>query len=1244
MFDSTSPIRRIVNNNIPHSNRYSRNHHVGLINLSAKESFVYAAITLLICGLALAASYGEKINRKQFAATNRAVAENQLGDFRSRLEVNLRGDIQLTKGLVSYVSSHPQITQTEFSRAARPLFDGGSNLRNIGAAPDMVIRMMYPLTGNEKAIGLDFRKTPAQFETADQARTTGRLILAGPLQLVQGGNGIIGRIPVFVEDKHGKQKFWGLISAVIDADRLFLISGLLDKDNPLEISIRGKDGKGSLGEVFFGRPELFDANPVFADIALPNGSWQIAAVPRGGWPVQPENTWLLRLVFFIISLLILVPFFALARTTTALGNAQRQSDAERRRLLATLENTPNVAVQWYDRSGRIIYWNLASEKIFGWTSSEAIGKTLDQLIYTPDQAQQFANVLMFVSETEMPTQPTDSEARHRDGATRVINSTMFSMPGDLDPIFVCMSVDITERKQAEQTLKRSKDQLVAILNATTESVFHIDENGIILAINAIAARRVKERPEEMIGKCAFDFFPPEVAASRRESLAEVFRTGNEQHTEDTRNDRFFSLDYYPVFDNDRKIDSVVVYAADITERRNSRLRLERLLAEQRSLLENDLIGIVTVKDRKIVWANPAYEKIVGYGSGELVGTSTRQIYPSDQAYEAFGSAAYPVLSAGKIYRAQVEHVRKDGKNIWVDVSGAILDRATGESMWGFIDITERKEAEQALLEQKNFLTTILENEPECVKVMDPDGKLLQMNGAGLSMLGVGSIEEINACGFNSFVVPEFQAAFENLSRRIFQGKTGMLEFEIQDKQGKLHWLETHAAPLRNADNRVTHLLGVTRDVTRRHEAEERLALSLRGADLAITDWYIPGDTIYFGEGWTKLLGYQRDEFPANSASMAKLFHKEDVQAASVALVRHLKAETPSMEAEVRMRHKNGHWVWVLARGMAVERSADGRAVRVSGTGMDITERKKAESEIARLSQWNELLLNSAGEGIYGVDQEGRCTFINPTALAILGFTKEEVLGKNQHVVFHHHRNDNLPYPPEECPVYKTLHDGIRRGVEDTFIRKNGEIFPVQLTVTPMHENGKIVGVEAVFQDIAQRKEMEQELIRLATTDSLTGISNRRHFIEQLNMELAHFRRFGTSAAFLMVDLDHFKSVNDTFGHAAGDAVLRHFSELTRQRLRRIDLLGRLGGEEFGILLPGTDSAGAELFAERLRIYVADTPAQKDDSTIPVTISIGIAMFNANDTEADSIMARADMALYRAKEHGRNRVELSRGET
>jgi diguanylate cyclase (GGDEF)-like protein/PAS domain S-box-containing protein len=423
------------------------------------------------------------------------------------------------------------------------------------------------------------------------------------------------------------------------------------------------------------------------------------------------------------------------------------------------------------------------------------------------------------------------------------------------------------------------------------------------------------------------------------------------------------------------------------------------------------------------------------------------------------------------------------------------------------------------------------------------------------------------------------------------------------------------------------------------ESEKRLDLCIDGADLAMVDWDMSTDRMIFGDGWLRLLGYDQAELGQRSITLMHLLRSEDVAKAREALVSHLKRETPMIEAEVRMRHQDGHWVWVLARGRAVERSADGRAVRVAGIAMDITLRKEAEAEIARLSQWNELLLNSAGEGIYGVDLDGRCTFINPAAISALGFSRQEVVGQKQHGLFHHLRPDGRHYAEDECPVHATLRDGIRRQVEDAFVRKNGEVFPVQMTVTPIHEGSSMVGAEVVFQDIARRKAMEAELMRLATTDALTGIANRRRLIESMEAELARVKRFSETSFLLMLDLDNFKVVNDTWGHSVGDAALRHFADLCRLRVRQSDYFGRLGGEEFGIVLSRTDRAGALQFAESLRRSVAESPVPSAKGPIPLTVSIGIARFEDEDESSDDILVRADVALYSAKQAGRNTVVM-----
>jgi diguanylate cyclase (GGDEF)-like protein/PAS domain S-box-containing protein len=317
---------------------------------------------------------------------------------------------------------------------------------------------------------------------------------------------------------------------------------------------------------------------------------------------------------------------------------------------------------------------------------------------------------------------------------------------------------------------------------------------------------------------------------------------------------------------------------------------------------------------------------------------------------------------------------------------------------------------------------------------------------------------------------------------------------------------------------------------------------------------------------------------------------------------------------------------------------------IAGFFRDVTERQAtaearrlAREEIDRLSQRNQLLLNAAGEGIYGVDPNGSVIFINPAALKMLGLEENETLGKNAHTLFHHSHLDGSPYHEETCPLSHTLVDGLHRETEDNFIRKDGKHFPVHLTATAMIENQRQIGAEIVFQDITDRKILEAELTRLATTDALTGIANRRHFIAELEQEMARIQRVAEPAAVLMLDLDYFKRINDSHGHAAGDAVLQSFARATQSNLRKIDLVGRLGGEEFAILLPETRIEAARLFAERLRQHIATMTVASDGIQIQITVSIGLTALTRADTRADAVLARADQALYQAKAGGRNRV-------
>jgi diguanylate cyclase (GGDEF)-like protein len=175
-------------------------------------------------------------------------------------------------------------------------------------------------------------------------------------------------------------------------------------------------------------------------------------------------------------------------------------------------------------------------------------------------------------------------------------------------------------------------------------------------------------------------------------------------------------------------------------------------------------------------------------------------------------------------------------------------------------------------------------------------------------------------------------------------------------------------------------------------------------------------------------------------------------------------------------------------------------------------------------------------------------------------------------------------------------------------------------------------------NITARKLMEFELAKLASTDPLTGLPNRRYFLEAASREFEHIRRFGGSASVVMIDLDHFKALNDTYGHAAGDEALRSVTRACR--LRDTDVLARWGGEEFVALLPGTDEEGALIVAEKLRCAVSEEPIEVGSTNITVTASLGVAQVWSHDKAIDEALGRADRALYTAKKAGRNRVKRS----
>jgi diguanylate cyclase (GGDEF)-like protein/PAS domain S-box-containing protein len=365
-------------------------------------------------------------------------------------------------------------------------------------------------------------------------------------------------------------------------------------------------------------------------------------------------------------------------------------------------------------------------------------------------------------------------------------------------------------------------------------------------------------------------------------------------------------------------------------------------------------------------------------------------------------------------------------------------------------------------------------------------------------------------------------------------------------------------------------------------------------------------------------------------------HPDDHET-TTALFREVLAGARSrLEAERRFVRADGSTLWALVHA-TVARSADGSPIYGIAQLLDVTDRHRAAEQAADLRRDNEQILNAAGDGIYRTDTEGLLTFVNPAGAELLGYEPPELVGRRIHDLIHHTHPDGTPHPQSDCPAARTARDGVVRRLEDdVFWHKDGTPITVHYTSTPMRVDGRPAGAVVVFSDVTERREMEAQLRHLADFDALTGLINRRRFEEALAAELETAEGSG---ALLLVDLDHFKFVNDSFGHAAGDDLIRAVATVLADRLRDGDELARVGGDEFAVLLRRADPAEAATIAARLLAGIERARPRG----LSVSASIGATSFAADEcTTAGDLLVAADIALYQAKDAGRGRTAFYSG--
>lgn len=432
------------------------------------------------------------------------------------------------------------------------------------------------------------------------------------------------------------------------------------------------------------------------------------------------------------------------------------------------------------------------------------------------------------------------------------------------------------------------------------------------------------------------------------------------------------------------------------------------------------------------------------------------------------------------------------------------------------DISARRRAEVTLARTRERLAAVFENAVEAILLADDQARYIEANPAACRLLGRPRDELLRLTVGDVFGgdLQAFQAQWSEFLR---VGRSSGL-VPLRRPGGAAAWGRFNAV----ARIQPGVHLSVVIDVTDEEQARQRLAETAAQMETAMA----AGDVVFWSvdlgadrvgaadASWLqRTLGYSAEEIGTTIASFDALVHPDDFERREAAWQALVEGRSDSFEAEFRLRHRDGRWLWMLARGRATERDASGRARRVVGTRIDITRRRQAEAQL------------------------------------------------------------------------------------------------------------------------------EEQ----AYTDGLTGALTRRRFLDLATAEMARAQRHREPLALLMLDLDHFKQVNDRFGHAGGDAVLCAFVTGARQLVRSSDLLGRLGGEEFAVLLPHTDTAGAMAMAERLRQQWRSQQVPLGGGSAGFTVSIGVAVWPDVGGAAptpDALISAADGALYRAKHEGRDTVRLA----
>lgn len=651
--------------------------------------------------------------------------------------------------------------------------------------------------------------------------------------------------------------------------------------------------------------------------------------------------------------------------------------------------------------------------------------------------------------------------------------------------------------------------------------------------------------------------------------------------------------------------------------------------------------------------NDAISRMLGYTPEELSQLTFQDITHADDLEADLDLLMETLAGTRSTYQMEKRYIRKDGEIIWGQLSVSLVrDEHTGAPQF-FIsqiaNITARKRAEERLaiseersnfaLESarqgawdRNFVTGVVYRSPYWYSVFGyAKGELSAQRGDWLALIHPDDLER--------FLMAD-RATLEGRAQET------VVEFRARKKTGEWIWVLHRGRVIeRDAAGKPVRVIGTHADISRRklreeeiRIANERIALAVDAGGIGIWELDLLTDVITWAEGTYELYGVAPGAFDGTRDSWARLLHPEDIEETRNAFRAGL-AKGGRIELEFRILRGDGAVRHIRALAQVIN-DEDGKPVKVIGTQWDTTDDRALEAELFEEKERLRITLHSIGDAVITTDAEMKITFMNPIAEALSGWSLAQAERKDLSDVFRIFDDEtDLPIPSPVAACMDSLEPFyLQEGA--VLLTRSGSRLHIQDSAAPVRTpDGDIIGAVLIFQDVTRTRTLQKELLRAAHTDSLTGLPNRLAFEQSLAATCEEAQKNAARHALCFIDLDRFKIVNDTAGHPAGDALLVDIGRLLTSTLRSGDLIARIGGDEFALLLPNCSLDRAKLVCEDLIDVIRNFVFHWDGHVYDIGASIGITEISESNCEPAELMKEADVACYTAKSVGRGQVSV-----